>query len=922
MTMAGKRTTPAMRQYDAFKKQYPDCILFFRMGDFYETFDEDAVTAHKALGITLTERSAGIPMAGVPYHSMSGYLARLIEQGYRVAVCDQVQDPKEAKGVVERAVTRVVTPGTLVDEALLADDRANHLAAAAFLEHGDDPGSRVALAIVELSTGSFTIMETTADGLLDELARRDVSELLYCEPSSGVVPPRVQRILSALNVPGTARPSWHFRPDEALEAILDHYRVASLSGFGLRDDDAAIPAAGAVIRYLNETQALDSAAQATSNEHTSSGTSTANIIRGRSLAHLSPPHRESMSQYMTIDATGLRALEIERTIRTGSTEGSLLGVLSRRGVGCRTPMGRRLLRDWLCAPLFDRVRIEARHQCVSTLVQDARMRDELQLSVKDVQDVARIMARVALGRATPRDVVAVGSSLRHVDTIITSLAGVAVFDAYRSVLEALRNDLRPISEEIIAWCVDNPPSHLREGGLIRDGIDVELDEARSLQRESSDQLAEYQKELIERHDLPSLKVGFNKVFGYYIELPRAQAKRAPDEFTRKQTLKNAERYITPHLKDFEERVLSAGDRAILRENALFGEICDRLNACHGPAVRFAQTVAELDVLLTFSIHAALRNWVRPQMRDEPVLRIVQGRHPVLEEILAESGGEGFVPNDILLSLEADGEHTPPLALITGPNMAGKSTFIRQVALITLLAHTGAFVPAESAEVGMTDRIFTRVGADDALHAGQSTFMVEMTETASILHNATACSLVILDEIGRGTSTLDGLALAWSITESLTRALPLEDGVASPPRTLFATHYHELTALQEQMPERVRNLHVAVREWGEQIIFLHRILPGRANRSYGIHVARLAGMPTETVKRADQLLDSLAVSHQSGQPAPSGSQREESQLGLFTEYVQHPLIDELRELELDAMTPMQAFDTLRTYQERIGEDGGG
>ena len=913
--MGSRRDTPAMRQYDAFKKQYPDCILFFRMGDFYEMFDEDAVRAHKALGITLTERTPGIPMAGVPYHSMSGYLAKLIEHGFRVAVCDQVQDPKEAKGVVERAVTRVITPGTLVDEALLTDDRSNHLAAAAFLDPGDAPTNRVALAIVELSTGTFTIIETTGAGLIDELARRDVSELLYCEPSDGQVPPRVKRVLTTLGLPGTPRPIWHFRFEEAREALLTHYGIASLAGFGLRDDDATIPAAGVIIRYLTETQALHSDVQATSNEHTSSGTSAANIIRSRSLAHLAPPRREIVTQYLTIDATGLRALEVERTIRTGSSEGSLLGVFSRRGVGCRTPMGRRLLRDWLCAPLFDRARIEQRHRCVGALVQDARMCEELRLSIRDVQDVARIMARVALGRATPRDLVAVGASLRRVDDVVHVLRDVAAFDTYRSGLEGLRDDLTPIAEEIVAWCVDHPPSHLREGGLIRDGVDAELDEARALQRESSAQLAAYQAELVERYDLPSLKVGYNKVFGYYIELPRAQAKRAPDEFTRKQTLKNAERYITPHLKDFEERVLSAGDRAIMRENTLFCAICDRLNTCHGPAVRFAQTVAELDVLLTFAIHASLRNWSRPEMHDEPVLHVTQGRHPVLEELLAESGADGFVPNDVTLGTIGE-EPAPALALITGPNMAGKSTFIRQVALIVLLAHAGSFVPAEGAAIGMTDRIFTRVGADDALHAGQSTFMVEMTETASILHNATAQSLIILDEIGRGTSTLDGLALAWAITESLARPLPFNDGAISP-RTLFATHYHELTDLQEQMPDLVRNLHVAVREWGEEIIFLHRILPGRANRSYGIHVARLAGMPSETVRRADALLETLAVSHQAGPVTPREPRAEPIQLGLFTEYVPHPLLERLRELKLDGLTPLQAFDILRACQQEAG-----
>ncbi len=928
--MSGNRDTPAMRQYDAFKQRYPDCVLFFRMGDFYEMFDQDALTVSRALGLTLTERSPGIKMAGVPYHSVETYLHRMIAQGFRVAVCDQVQDPREAKGIVERAVTRVVTPGTLVDDAMLDDGASNNLAAVCFLDAGDTPEGRVGGAVVELSTGAFSLFDCPAGALVDELARRSVSEVLFAEPTgreeSPTTPPRVERVLRALGVPGAPRPSWHFRAAEALEAIYEHYEVATLAGFGLTEHDPAIPAAGAVLRYLRETQSIDESHKPTSAGF-SSGASIALQLRPRSLTHIAPPKRDNPSDYLQIDAASLRSLEIERTIRAAApasssasggrttTDGSLIGVFASPGRACRTSMGKRLLREWLCRPLADRSAIEARHACVATLVDAPPMREALVEALSGVQDVSRIIARVGLWRATPRDLVALGRSLARVDVIAATLESAHAFQHCHAELLAVREALAPVAAEIARVCVDDAPAHLREGGLVRPGVDPALDEARHLQHESGQWLAEYQKTLVERYELPSLKVGYNKVFGYFIELPAAQARRAPDQFTRKQTLKNAERYITPELKEYEEKVLSAGERALAREVEIFASLCAAAAAQAQATARFAGVVATLDVLACFAQIAAHKRWVRPTLSEEPILDIRQGRHPVLDDLL----GSDFVPNDVTLGDPA-AESPARLALITGPNMAGKSTFIRQVALLTILAHAGSFIPAESALIGMTDRVFTRIGADDALHAGQSTFMVEMVETSSILHHATDRSLVILDEIGRGTSTLDGLALAWAIAERLSGAeesrAPARVRTATP-RTLFATHYHEMTDLADRLPDRVMNLQVAVREWGDQIIFLHRILPGRASRSYGIHVAKLAGLPPDVVRRAGALLESLSVSHgatrsPTASPAASGN----AQLSLFTEYLQHPAMVELKEMNLDHLTPLQAFDTLRSIQQTL------
>ena len=857
--------TPAMQQFVRFKKAYPDCLLFFRMGDFYELFGDDALTAHQALGITLTERTKGMPMAGVPHHALENYLRKLVDQGQRVAICDQVQDPRDAKGVVDRAVTRVLTPGTLVDETLLDDNAANHLAA--LIVNGD----AACIASAELSTGVFELHAVPTNRLIDELVRVGPAEIVYPD-TDAEVPTWVTEIEQAQIAPISARPSWTFQADTARELLESFHGVATLEAFGLTDNEEATRVAGGLLYYLKETQCP------TGEDSTSP------------LAHLQPPRIASESDHLVIDATSLRSLEVVRTMRTGSSEGTLLSVLQRG----KTAMGRRLLRDWLCWPLRDKAAIEARQRAIGAFIADEEFTERLRVILSGIQDVARIGARVSMGRATPRDVVALGKSLARLVELVDELDARPAFAAQHDVLSQLGLELAAIEERIVETCVEDPPSHLRAGGLFKDGVDSELDEMRLLQRDANQWLAEYQARIIEETAISSLKVGFNKVFGYYIELSHTNSDKAPDYFTRKQTLKNAERYITPELKEFEEKVTSAESRAQQRERDLFEELCTAIAERASAITNFAGTVGEIDCLLGLAEVAAKRNWCCPVLDEEPGIHITGGRHPVLEEMLRED----FVPNDCALGCQ---EMPASLALITGPNMAGKSTFIRQVALIALLTHTGSWVPAESATIGMLDRIQTRIGASDELHTGRSTFMVEMTETANILHNATKHSLVILDEIGRGTSTLDGLALAWAIAESLAeRGAP----------TLFATHYHELTSLADTL-DSVTNLHVTVREWNDQIIFLHRIHPGRTDRSYGIHVARLAGLPKPALKRAQTVLDSLAVNTGTPQPEPPSEQ-----MGLFKEYVPHPALERLRSIQLDAMTPLETFDLLRDLIEDL------
>ena len=909
--MADPRATPAMQQYQRFKAKNPGAVLLFRIGDFYEMFDEDAVRVSKAVGLTLTQRTEGVPMAGMPFHQLETYVRRLVNAGFRVAVCEQVEDPnsKNAKdrGIVARAITRVITPGTLVDDALLDQDGPQCLGAICFLEAGD--AGAAALAVIDVSTGAFIIMDGPLESVRDELARRGVKELLYPEAADGRVPPRVKSLLESLALSGTPRPMWQFRPDEAVRVLAEHFGVSTLQGFGLSGADVAIGAAAAVLSYVKQTQS----------------TTHDDAIRNApeqaapSLSHIRPPRREVPGGTCVVDAVTLRSLEIERTLRSAQVEGSLFGVFLATGCAI-TAMGKRLLREWLVRPLCDLGAIESRHEVVEAFSREPLLAGEVEQRLGRIQDVARIAGRLSLRRATPRDLVAIATSVRAGQELESVIEHAPKLAAHRGCLARLNGELKGIAAEITRVCVAEPPAHLREGGLVRDGIDPELDEARALQRDAGAFLAQYQERLVSEFNLPNLKVAFNKISGYYIEIPTAQSRNAPPELKRTQTLKNAERYTTPQLREFESKVTTAEARALERERLIFESLCEKTLTLVASFTGFADCIAEIDCLAGFARAATKLNWRRPSMVQEPTLHIEQGRHPVLDRLL----GSNFVPNDCELSGKTS---TPALALITGPNMAGKSTYIRMVALITLLAHAGSFVPADAAVIGLTDRIFTRVGADDALHSGQSTFMVEMTETANILHHASDASLVILDEIGRGTSTLDGLSLAWAVAEFLagegsTRKIR--------PRTLFATHYHEITDLEQRLAGRVKNLHVAVREWGDSIVFIHRILPGKTDQSYGIHVAKLAGIPDEVITRARAVLSSLEVTHTLADGAATTKRgkvetariplrKEVEQLALFKEFVPHPAVDSLRELKIDSMSPLQAFDALRQLQELVAAE---
>ncbi len=866
-----------MRQYVEFKRQYPDYVLFFRMGDFYEMFWEDAKTAHRVLGVTLTSRSRGglgaedaIPMAGVPFHSVDGYLRRMIAAGYKVALCEQMEDPATAKGVVRREVVRLMTPGTLTDDPLLDGRADNYLAAVAFNVTKAD-GYRAGLAWVELSTGSCIAFSGNEGQVLDEIARLRPAEILIPEHATGQAHPIHSAIDALKSGATTLRPGWQFEAHHAAEEIRRQWGVSTVAGFGFTDDDPAVFATAAILSYLQETQKTQ-------------------------LAHLRPLRRHLAEQHLAIDPASWRSLEIDRTVRSGATEGSLLSAIDRS----RTAMGGRLLRRWLRFPLCDREHIEARQNAIAALLESPPTLAKLREALDEVCDIERIIGRVAVGRCGPRDLSALGRCLKALPGLLDILKDLPRAGEVAPELEALRPFCQEQGEYLAGAILPDPAPHLREGGVIADGFDVELDRLRGIGNDSRTWLAQYQAKLASGSGIPSVKVGYNKVFGYYIEVTDTHRDKVPAAWTRKQTLKGAERYITPELKEFESEALGAKDRAIALEQALFEQVRQALLPHTATFQELADEVARVDVLSALAILAQERRYCRPAIVDQRVLEIVDGKHPVLEQQL----GSEFVANDVRFG-EDDS-----LMLITGPNMAGKSTYIRQVALIVLLAQIGAYVPAKSATIGLADRLFTRIGASDEIHSGQSTFMVEMTETANILNNATERSVVILDEIGRGTSTLDGLSLAWAIAEHVA------DNIHC--RTLFATHYHELTDLAQRFTG-VKNLNVAVREWEDQVIFLHRIVEGGTDRSYGIHVARLAGVPKPVLDRARQLLSELAVHHVGHAPKLSRARRaeDEAQLQLFADPAQE-LRQQLAAIDLDTLTPIAAFDLLRQWKKKWGK----
>jgi DNA mismatch repair protein MutS len=853
-----------MRQYHEQKQQAGDAVLLFRMGDFYEMFYDDAELGARVLGIALTSRDGGrTPLAGIPHHALEGYLAKLVAAGLKVAISEQIEDARQAKGVVRRAIVRIVTPGTLTDDALLDRTRRNVLVAV------HEGPAEVGLASLELSTGQFDVQLCPSDRVLDELGRLAPAEILLPESATPGPHPLEADLRERLGVAVTYRNAADFTTRRAEQLLREHFETATLEGFGFTHTDASLQAAAALLAYIRETQRL-------------------------TAQHIHPPRRRSLAEHMVLDPTTLRSLEIERTLRTGSRSGALLGTVDRT---CN-PMGARLLREWLCYPLRNIERIRARQDCVAALRIDDAGRTAIRRALREMSDLDRIVGRLGVQRINPRDLRALGDALARLATFRDTLhtLHIPLADAAAEQLAGLDS----VANGLCTALAPEAPTTVREGGIFAAGHHAELDRLRAFGREGQQWLADFQARESQRTGVPSLKVAFNKVFGFYIEITNTHRDRVPPDYVRKQTVKNAERYITDELKHYESEALSAESRANELEYDLFITLRDA-TAEHIPALqRAASALAEIDVLAGWAELAREQAATCPEFVSEPILEIDAGRHPVVAAAL----GPAFVVNDTQLT--AGGRS---LALITGPNMAGKSTYIRQVALLALLAHCGCWVPAQRMRLGLIDRIFTRVGASDELARGQSTFMVEMLETANILHNATSASLVILDEVGRGTSTFDGVSLAWAITEHLATRCGC--------RTLFATHYHELTELADLL-EPVFNLNVAVREYEDQVVFLHRIVPGGADRSYGLHVAKLAGLPRSVLERANAVLSELekTFSRESQRPALAAVQRRRHrQLRLFEE-PEEIIVRQLRELPPEAPAPEAALDLIRRWRELL------
>jgi DNA mismatch repair protein MutS len=865
-----------MRQYFDAKRQYRDAIVFFRMGDFYEMFYEDALTAARALELTLTSRSkdasgGAIPMCGVPYHAADGYIARLVKKGFRVAVCEQMEDPRKAKGLVRREVIRVVSPGTLTDAGYLDAREPAFLVAIAPAE----PAPGYGVGLLDVSTGEFTTAEyhgtVGRQALADELAILKPREVVvpagFDDASALVAEMRLEARVTSVD-------GWTFDHESARRTLLDQLQAQSLEGFGLDDRPAAVRAAGALVQYLRDTQKAD-------------------------LAHVREIAFRAGADCLVVDATTLRNLEVIEASDGGRT-GSLLQEIDRT----MTAMGGRLLRAWLLRPLLSVERIQDRLDAVEELAFRSTERAKLRDTLKVIHDVERLVARASLGIAGPRDLVALRQSVAAVPRV-RLLLGELQAPLVRSLVAEL-DDHADLRDELGRALPDEPPAVARDGGAIRDGFDAELDALRSISRSGKQHIAEMEEAERARTGISSLKIRYNRVFGYYIEISKSNLGHVPADYHRKQTIAGGERFITPALKDYEEKVLGADERSLEREIAIFERLRARVAADAPRLQETARGLAALDVLSALAETASSRNYTKPMVHSGDELMAADARHPVVER----HASDAFVPNDI--SLDAS---TRQLIVLTGPNMGGKSTYLRQTALLCLMAQAGSFVPARSAKLPVIDRIFARVGASDNIARGQSTFMVEMQETANILHSATSRSLLILDEIGRGTATFDGLSLAWAVAEHLASG-------RVRPKTIFATHYHELTDLADALPN-VANFHVVVREWQDDIIFLRKVVPGRSDRSYGIHVARLAGLPPAVVARAREILNGLERDELSrgGRPSLNVSGSDATrQLGLFQApaVVDDALRVRLRSLDIDNLTPLQALSLLADLRREAGE----
>ena len=872
--MTTEASTPLMRQYAAIKKQHPNALLFFRLGDFYELFYDDAVVAARELQITLTsrnkEKDLAVPMCGVPYHAAEGYLAKLLRKGFRVAICEQMEDPKLAKQIVRREVTRVLTPGTSADVGLAAEEN-NFLAAVAQV------GDRAGLAALDLSTGEFRATEFANQDrgrLLEELGHMRPREVLYptALPLFAVMDADLPAV-GERRFTETPVEDWAFAPDYAIPLLENQFGVLSLEGFGLATRPAAATAAGAILHYVRSTQ------------------------RG-TLEHVDRIGFYDRQDCLVLDAVTVRNLELVEPLFSGTgPEVTLFRTLD----ATLTPMGKRLLRSWLLRPSIDLAEIHARQDAIATAVADTIPREELRRKLEGVLDLERLLSRVTLETANPRDLLALANSFAHLPEIKQGLTRLpaARLEQLNGSIDAL-SDLR---QRIDATIIPEPPLSFNDGGVIRSSVDAELDELRDLNRNSKQYIAQIEERERQRTGINSLKVKFNSVFGYYLEVTKPNLHLVPPDFERKQTLVNAERFTTPELKQYETKVLEAEEKIVEIERRLFAEL---RTAIAGEAKRIRQTslaLAEADVLLALANIAAHRGYVRPVLDDSGVIELVEARHPVVEQQVM-SGVERFVPNDLLLNPDSE-----LIVLLTGPNMGGKSTYLRQAALIVIMTQMGSFVPARAACIGIVDRIFTRIGASDNLARGRSTFMVEMTETAAILNTATPRSLVLLDEMGRGTATYDGLALAWATLEylhSVTRA-----------KTLFATHYHELTALAEDL-HLVKNCRVSIKETPGGIVFLRKVEPGAADKSYGIEVAKLAGLPLDVIRRAREVLSQHeGQERQSVRELESRGQSTGSsiQLSIFTPLSQH-IVDRLKGIDVNRLTPLEALNLLSELQQQL------
>ena len=855
--------TPMMRQYVELKEKYPDCLLFYRLGDFYEMFFDDAKTAAKELDLYLTGRDCGLteraPMCGVPYHAVDNYIAKLIEKGFKVAVCEQLEDPALAKGLVERDVIRVITPGTVIEDKMLEDDQNCYIAAVSLGEHA------VGLAYADVSTGEFFLMQFEGEraqvALLDEMERIRPREVI-ADPSLFLQQFLSKKLSSVYYLEQYGANA--FLPDSARDMLKRHFGVATLSGFGADDAPYAVSAAGALMRYLDETQK-------------------------NALSHIHGMRLLNRGSYMALDANTRRNLELTQPLRFGaSKKNTLMSLLDL----AKTGMGGRMLRDWIDRPLQNAAEIERRLDAVEELANNLTERKQLQELLHGVYDVERLCSKIVYATVHARDCVALSLTLERIPFLRDTLAQNA-----SAALVGLRAELDAMEDMHALLCraiVDDPPATLKDGGYIRAGYNAEVDDLRAIADGSQDWLERFEAAEREQTKIKSLRVGYNRVFGYYIEVTKSYLSLVPYHYERKQTLANAERFVTPELKEMEQKILGAKDRLLALETELFFEIRQVLLGCTERLQIDGAKIAELDAYVSLAEVASNNGYCRPTLNTQGRIQIVNGRHPVIERAIKEP----FVPNDVTLD---GGENR--LLILTGPNMAGKSTYLRQTALITLMAHIGSFVPAQKADISIVDRIFTRIGANDDLSSGQSTFMVEMSEVANILHNATKDSLLVLDEIGRGTSTFDGLSIAWSVLEYI--ANEKKCGA----KALFATHYHELTELEGEIAG-VKNYRVTVREIGDDIVFLRKIVRGGADKSFGVQVARLAGLPQEVLERAKQILEQLE--------SADIAARREPPITPVSASVQPSLLDEsreasalriLRETDVDHLTPLEALNQL-------------